>query len=71
MIVAVERAPAAATDSERVETRHLLFVVCHVTFTTAYSVAVTFTVLLLLLTYFNKCVRVDSLCSKVRNMFGV
>jgi hypothetical protein len=37
-----------------VGTQHLCFVVCYVTFRTAYSVAVTFTVLVLLIRHFNR-----------------
>ncbi len=38
----------------KVHSQHLLFVVCYVTFRAAYSLAVTFTVLLLLIRFVNR-----------------
>jgi len=44
-----------STKSEmQVSGQHMCFVVCYVTFRAAYSVAVTFTVLLLLIQHFNR-----------------
>jgi len=38
----------------QVGAQHMCFVVCYVTFRAAYAVAVTFTVLLLLIRHFNR-----------------
>ena len=58
-----------------VASKHLVFVVCHVTFVTAYSVAVTFSVLFLLIAFTNQSVFSASCtvhsCSDLHNMFCV
>jgi len=47
---------SSKTESQ-VGAQHMCFVVCYVTFRAAYSVAVTFTVLLLLIRHFNRYTR--------------
>ena len=45
--------PHRSTEN-KVHSQHLMFVVCYVTFRAAYSLAVTFTVLLLLIRFVNR-----------------
>jgi len=52
MLLAVDK--LSNKTETQVGAQHMCFVVCYVTFRAAYSVAVTFTVLLLLIRHFNR-----------------